>query len=163
MRFAGLLDALVAPLAFIDRLLNAAMPSWLALIAWGVLVGVVSTAIYSMVAPEARIAQVRADAAIARRALNDLADDAEFSSALALAWKSIRLSLNELRLVAGPATAACAPGILLVAYLDSAPMYAPSYVAAHSWLSGWEILFFAAALSSGLTLRRFLASWWVRQ
>ena len=111
MWFGGLLDAPVAPLALLDRLLNAAMPSWLALITWGVLVGALWAAIYWRMAPEARIGQIRADAATARRALNDLADDTEFGVALALAWKSIRLSLNEMSLVTGPAVAACAPGI----------------------------------------------------
>ncbi len=159
MSFGGLVDA---PLASLDRLMNTAMPWWLALTTWGVLVGALSAMIYWIFAPQARIAKARADALIARRALNDLADDTEFGSALALAWESIRLSLSEIGLVTGPATAACAPGLLVVAYLGSDPAYAPSRVAAHSWLSGWEILFFAAALASGLTLRRFLASRWAR-
>jgi hypothetical protein len=162
MRFAGLLDALIAPIEPVDRLLNATMPPWLALTIWGLLVGALSTAIYRLIAPAARIAQVHTDAAIARHALCDLTDDTEFSTALALACKSIRLSLNEVGLVAGPATAACAPGILLLTYLDHAPAYASAPFAAHSWWSGWELLFFAAALSSGLTLQRLGASRWAR-
>ncbi len=160
MILARSFSAFAVPLfAFADKLMNAAMPAWAALAIWGIVTGALSTTIYWLTAPRDRLVKLRADARAVREELRaSLGDDVEFESAFALALKSIRLSVSEMTLVGGPAIAASAPGLLLIAYLSSAPRYLSSAdISPAPWLHGWEGVFFLGALASALILRKVLS------
>src|SRR5262249_28056532 len=107
--------------ALADRTLRLALPPSLALVAWGLVSGLVSTWLYSAFSKQDRIAKAETEAEEARKAL--LAYDGDFDGALPLMMRSLRLSMRHLGLTAGPAFAAGIPLLFLFVWLDNAYDY----------------------------------------
>jgi hypothetical protein len=118
----GLLD-LPAPLfARLDELLSGLASPTLRLVIWGVVAAVLSMGLYWLLSPQARIAQAKADAIAARRALD--AYDGEFAGAWPLIGRLLRTALRQLGLVTGPALLASVPVLALLVWLSTAYGYA---------------------------------------
>ena len=146
------MNYLIAP---INQRLSTMMPWWLPLTIWGLMAGSLSVLIYWLTAPEKRLEEVRKEAAAARALLNRCIDrEAEFGRTMKQAWESIRLSLKELGLVAGPTLFACAPGLIFAGALGHEA--STSGAGTQLWWRSDDIVFFASALLSALTLRRIL-------
>ena len=113
----GLLD-LPAPLfAGLDTLLSGLAPPTLRLALWGVIAAVLSMGAYWLLSPQTRIAQAKADAVAARRALD--AYDGEFAEAWPLMGRVLRTALRQLGLVTSPAVLGSLPVLALLAWLST--------------------------------------------
>ncbi len=118
----GLLD-LPAPLfARLDGVLSGFAPPTLRLVVWGVVAAVVSMGVYWLFSPQTRIAQAKADALAARRALDGY--DGEFAGAWPLMGRLLRTALRQLGLVTGPALLGSLPVLALLVWLSTAYGYA---------------------------------------
>jgi hypothetical protein len=114
----GLLD-LPAPLfAVLDELLGSLAPPTLRLMIWGVVAAVLSMGVYWLLSPQARIAQAKADAVAARRALD--AYDGEFAGAWPLIGRVLRAAMRQLGLVTWPALLGSLPVLALLVWLSTA-------------------------------------------
>jgi hypothetical protein len=117
----GLLD-LPAPLfAWLDGLFGGLAPT-LRLVIWGVIGAVLSMGAYWLLSPQARIAQAKADALAARRALD--AYDGEFAGAWPLIGRVLGAAVRQLGLVTAPALLASLPVLALLVWLSTAYGYA---------------------------------------
>jgi hypothetical protein len=113
----GLLD-LPAPLfAGLDALLSGLAPPTLRLALWGVLAAALSMGAYWLLSPQTRIAQAKADALAARRALD--AYDGELAEAWPLMGRVLRTALRQLGLVTSPALLGSLPVLALLAWLST--------------------------------------------
>jgi hypothetical protein len=113
----GLFD-LPAPLfALIDGVLAGALPSWLRLVAWGVAGGAVSMWLYRLLSPQRKIAEIKAAALDARKAM--IRHDGDFADVGALARRSLGLSLHHLLLTLVPVLAASLPVLALMVWLSN--------------------------------------------
>ena len=113
----GLLD-LPAPLfAGLDGLLSGVAPPTLRLVLWAVIAAALSMAAYWLLSPQARIAQAKADALAARRALD--AYDGELAGAWPLMGRVLRTALRQLGLVTSPAVLGSLPVLALLAWLST--------------------------------------------
>jgi len=142
--------------AQVDHQLGILMPWWLVLILWGLIAGGLSAVIYWLTAPEKRLAEARKEAADARLLLNRYIDhDAEFGRTMKQAWTSIRLSLKEVGLSAGPTLFSCVPGLVLIGAVGRTPQ--DRLVVDLPWWCSGEAVFFASTILAALALRRVLA------
>jgi hypothetical protein len=113
----GLLD-LPAPLfAGLDSLLSGLAPPTLRLVIWGVIAAALSMGAYWLLSPQKRIAQAKADALAARRALD--AYEGEFGHAWPLMGRVLRTALRQLGLVTSPAILGSLPVLTLLAWLST--------------------------------------------
>jgi hypothetical protein len=113
----GLLD-LPAPLfAGLDTLLSGLAPPTLRLALWGVIAAALSMGAYWLLSPQTRIAQAKADALAARRALD--AYDGELTAAWPLMGRVLRTALRQLGLVTSPAVLGSLPVLALLAWLST--------------------------------------------
>jgi hypothetical protein len=113
----GLLD-LPAPLfAALDDLLSGLAPPTLRLALWGVIAAALSMGAYWLLSPQQRIAEAKADALAARRALD--AYDGEFAEAWPLMGRVLRTALRQLGLVTSPAVLGSLPVLALLAWLST--------------------------------------------
>jgi hypothetical protein len=113
----GVLD-LPAPLfAGVDSLLSGLAPPTLRLALWGVIAAALSMGAYWLLSPQTRIAQAKADALAARRALD--AYDGEFAEAWPLMGRVLRTALRQLGLVTSPALLGSLPVLALLAWLST--------------------------------------------
>ena len=118
----GLLD-LPAPLfAGLDGLLSSLASPTLRLVIWGVIAAVLSMGAYWLLSPQKRIAQAKADAIAARRALD--AYDGEFADAWPLIGRVLGAAMRQLGLVTVPALLASLPVLALLVWLSTAYGYA---------------------------------------
>jgi hypothetical protein len=118
----GLLD-LPAPLfAGLDGLLSSLASPTVRLVIWGVLAAALSMGAYWLLSPQARIAQAKADALAARRALD--AYDGELADAWPLIGKVLRTALRQLGLVTLPAVLGSLPVLALLVWLSTTYGYA---------------------------------------
>jgi hypothetical protein len=113
----GLLDLPAPVFAGVDSLLSGLAPPTLRLAIWGVIAAVLSMGVYWLVSPQTRIAQARADALAARRALD--AYDGEFAEAWPLMGRVLRTALRQLGLVTSPAVIGSLPVLALLAWLST--------------------------------------------
>lgn len=107
----GLLEMPGVLLGAIDALLPRAVPDALRVLAWGTLAGVAGMALYRMVSPQQRLAAVRADLALAQRALMDY--DGDFAGLRPRLQRQFALALRQLLLTLGPSLLAGLPVILM--------------------------------------------------
>jgi hypothetical protein len=113
----GVLD-LPAPLfAGLDDLLSGLAPPTLRLALWGVIAAALSMGVYWLLSPQRRIAQAKADALAARRALD--AHDGELGEAWPLIGRVLRTALRQLGLVTWPAVVGSLPVLALLAWLST--------------------------------------------
>jgi hypothetical protein len=118
----GLLD-LPAPLfVWLDGSLSGFASPTLRLVIWGVIGAVLSMGAYWLLSPQKRIAQAKADALAARRALD--AYDGEFAGAWPLISSLLGAAMRQLGLVTGPALLASLPVLALLVWLSTAYGYA---------------------------------------
>jgi hypothetical protein len=118
----GLLDLPAPVFAALDRLLSGVAPPTLRLVLWGVVAAVVSMGAYWLLSPQTRIAQAKADALAARRALD--AYDGELAGAWPLMGRLLRTALRQLGLVTWPALLGSLPVLALLAWLSTTYGYA---------------------------------------
>jgi hypothetical protein len=117
----GLLD-LPAPLfGWLDGLLSSFASPSLRLVLWGVIGAVLSMGAYWLLSPQKRIAQAKADAIGARRALD--AYDGEFADAWPLIGRVLSAAIRQLGLVTLPALLASLPVLTLLVWLGTAYGY----------------------------------------
>lgn len=130
----GLLDLPAPLLALLDAGLSGIAPPAVRLAIWGLLGAALSMGLYWLLSPQRRIAEAKAEAMAARRALD--AYDGEFAGAWPLIRDMLRLAVRQLALVTGPAVAASLPVVVLLAWLSTAYGYAfpaaPSAVSVHT-------------------------------
>lgn len=107
----GLLEMPGLLLGGVDALLPRAVPDALRVLAWGVLAGVAGMALYRLVSPQQRLADVRAELAAAQRALMDY--DGDFSGLWPRLRRQFGLALRQLLLTLGPSLLAGLPVILM--------------------------------------------------
>ena len=112
----GLLDLPAPAFAGLDSLLSGLAPT-LRLAIWGVIAAALSMGAYWLLSPQARIAQAKADALAARRALD--AYDGEFAEAWPLMGRVLRTALRQLGLVTSPAVLGSLPVLALLAWLST--------------------------------------------
>jgi hypothetical protein len=118
----GLLD-LPAPLfAGLDSLLSGLASPTLRLVIWGVIGAALSMGAYWLLSPQTRIAQAKADALAARRALD--AHDGELAEAWPLISRVLRTALRQLGLVTLPAVLGSLPVLVLLIWLSTTYGYA---------------------------------------
>jgi hypothetical protein len=118
----GLLD-LPAPLfAWLDGLLSGFLSPTLRLVTWGIIGAGLSMGAYWLLSPQKRIAEAKADALAARRALD--AYDGEFAGAWPLISRLLNAAVRQLGLVTGPALLASLPVLALLVWLSTAYGYA---------------------------------------
>ena len=114
----GLLDFPAPLFEFVDRHVLVFLPPVLRLIVWAVLAAAASILVYRLVSPQRRIAEVKADAAAARRRLN--AHRGDFESALPLMRGSLCLASLQVLLVLPGALLGSLPVLSLLVWLDGA-------------------------------------------
>lgn len=114
----GVLDLPGPLLNGLDHVLGLVAPASVRLALWSALGGALSMALYRVLSPQKRLAELEAKAAEARRALD--AHEGEFAEAWPLIGQMLRLSLRRLRLVLWPALAAAVPMIALLVWLSTA-------------------------------------------
>lgn len=107
----GLLEMPGVLLGGIDALLPRAIPDALRVLAWGALAGVAGMALYRWVSPQQRLAAVRAELAVAQRALMDY--DGDLSGLWPRLRRQFALALRQLLLTLGPSLLAGLPVILM--------------------------------------------------
>jgi hypothetical protein len=113
----GLLDLPAPVFAGLDSLLSGLAPPTLRLVLWGVVAAVLSMGAYWLLSPQTRIAQAKADALAARRALD--AYDGELAEAWPLMGRVLRTALRQLGLVTSPALLGSLPVLALLAWLST--------------------------------------------
>jgi hypothetical protein len=118
----GLLDLPAPAFAGLDGLLSGLAPPTLRLALWGVIAAVLSMGAYWLLSPQTRIAQAKADALAARRALD--AFDGELTEAWPLMGRVLRTAVRQLGLVTWPAVLGSLPVLALLAWLSTAYGYA---------------------------------------
>jgi hypothetical protein len=113
----GLLD-LPAPLfAGLDSVLGDVAPPIMRLAIWGIVAAVLSMGAYWLLSPQTRIAQAKADALAARRALD--AYDGDLAGAWPLMGRLLGTALRQLGLVTWPALLGSLPVLALLAWLST--------------------------------------------
>jgi hypothetical protein len=113
----GLLD-LPAPLfAGLDSVLGDLAPPIMRLAIWGIVAAVLSMGAYWLLSPQTRIAQAKADALAARRALD--AYDGDLAGAWPLMGRLLGTALRQLGLVTWPALLGSLPVLALLAWLST--------------------------------------------
>lgn len=114
----GLIDLPAPLLQWLDTWLAVALPPLLRIIVWGALSGLLSMGLYSLISPQARIANGKREAAHARKALD--ACDGDWSEAAPLMRNVLSLSLKQVRLTALPAVLASLPVLVVLAWMSTA-------------------------------------------
>lgn len=107
----GLLEMPGVLLGPVDVLLARALPDALRVLVWGALAGVAGMALYRWVSPQQRLAAVRAELAVAQRALMDF--DGDFAGLWPRLQRQFALALRQLLLTLGPSLLAGLPVILM--------------------------------------------------
>lgn len=113
----GLLDLPAPVFAGLDSLLSSLAPPTMRLALWGVIAAALSMGAYWLLSPQTRIAQAKADALAARRALD--AYDGELAGAWPLMGRVLRTALRQLGLVTSPAVLGSLPVLALLAWLST--------------------------------------------
>jgi hypothetical protein len=117
----GLFDIPGPMLGWLDGLLEAVAPPVLRLVFWGAVAGILSMWLYRVLSPQARIARGKAELAAARRSLN--AYDGALDGAWPLLHQMLRVAVQQVGRVGGPALLASLPLVCLLAWLSTAYGY----------------------------------------
>ena len=137
--------------------LVAGMSSGLTPLAWiiacGTIGGVGSMLLYGWVSPQARIAEVNAQTAQARRELQSF-DGSDARIVWSLAKRAVGLSLRKLGLVIGPTALAVVPVILLAWLVDVAFNLSDSPLSfGRRWLPSGQAAFWLSLGLSALAVK----------
>src|SRR3546814_4134504 len=113
----GLFDIPGPVLSWLDGWFGLVAPDAVRLAVWSGLGAAASMAIYRVLSPQQRLAEVEGEALAARRALD--AHEGELTEAWPLIGRTLRLSFERLRIVLWPALVAAVPMIVLMAWLST--------------------------------------------
>jgi hypothetical protein len=113
----GIFDLPAPIFSAVDGLVAPVLPEGLRLALWAALGAAASMGLYRLIAPQAALARLKAEAAAARAAL--AAYDGEFAGLGPLIARSLGLSARHLALGLGPAAAASLPLVCLLAWVDT--------------------------------------------
>lgn len=135
-----LLDLPASVLTWIDRQAAVVFPPVVRLVLWGVAGAVVSMSLYRVLSPQDRIARCKLDIRQARRDLDRF--DGEFTEAIPLIKRLLKLSLRQVGRVGWPAMAASLPLLVLLVWLNTEYGHKTCLPFGPAWARGWEPTFF---------------------
>jgi len=100
---------------WLDAALAHVLPHWVRLILWSALAATVSMLLYAWLSPQQRISAIRAQMKQTQQQLNEF--DGEFDEAMPMIRHNLKLALQQLALITGPAVAALLPMVLVAAWM----------------------------------------------
>jgi hypothetical protein len=151
----GLLDLPDPALTWADARLALLLPAGTRIVAWGIIAGVLSLAVYWLASPQQRMASMAAEEKRLKAALQD--ENLEMSDGMAAAGALLRLAVQRLGLVLLPVLLAAVPVLVLMAWLGTHYGHDLRFLSfGPDWARGWEVPFIAALFAATLVLRSLL-------
>jgi len=113
----GFFDLLTPVLMWVDQLLEHVLPITLRLIFWGLISALLGVWVFKLTCRFERLAAIKQQLADAQQIMID--HDGEFSELMPLAWKTIKLSLNRLRITVLPAMLSVLAVMFVLVFLSN--------------------------------------------
>lgn len=138
-------------LSTIDGSLAGFMPPVFRAVLWGVLIGVVSMGIYVLVAPQAKIRQLKAEQKDNKAKLK--AYDGDFEGMSVLLKKDVSYSLKLVGVSLFPFVVSLTPAVGLMYGLDALYAETPFPVVGFDWTGSYEFWFLLPAIIVSLAIK----------
>lgn len=151
----GLLD-LPAPLfTSLDQFMAMGLPATIRLIIWGAIGGAVTTGLYRLLSPQAKIGRAKRAAQDARRRLNEF--DGELADAGPLFRDQFVATFKHIGLVLPATLLAILPLLALLVWLDTTYSHGnASYLpVGPEWVRSWMMVFFPVMVTVSLLIYRW--------
>ena len=139
-----LLDFPAPVFAALDGGMAALLPPLMRLALWALLASVVTMELYRLLSPQARIAELKAEFAAKKQALD--AFDGDFEEAWPMMRGMLGAAFKRVGIVLPGTLVAAFPLLLLLVWIDSAYAGRDILGFGPSWVRGWEFAFIAAMI-----------------